>query len=328
MNDTIHEIRLLRILLKSSSTTSNESPDKIQCLLEYESLDSHPKYNALSYRWDLPESDVSFADREPVVYNDRGGIDIVVGSTIMSVTFNLWAALKHFTALAPHGSDYLSPEVFPDEIRLWIDATERSARVRQMQQIYKQAACVNIWLGRKESDTSLVMSLIDDWYPSLQAAMLEETQKSKWNIWRKIRDLRKPKFLPKVPMESRDEVYMLEAFQDEVRRPALAALAALYGRSYWIRVWAVQETLSNVNAFVHQNWRRSRPSPPGWTNPSRCSRNNLTGSWSQLYMVLSCTWFSAIHGSQLDMVLSCAGIWIQLYEKIVFFIIYVYSTIE
>jgi hypothetical protein len=99
LNDTIHEIRLLRILTKSSSTSSNESPDKIQCLLEYESLDSHPKCNALSYRWDLPESNVSSADREPVAYNDRGGIDIVVGSTMMSVTFNLWAALKHFFVL-------------------------------------------------------------------------------------------------------------------------------------------------------------------------------------------------------------------------------------
>ena len=44
-----------------------------------------------------------------------------------------------------------------------------------------------------------------------------------------------------------------------------------------------------------------------WIVGANSGNFSCIGSWSQLYMVLSYTWFSAIHGSQLYMVLSLQG---------------------
>jgi hypothetical protein len=118
LDDSIHEIRVLHILPERLSEPSNQTQGQVECLLEYISLDHSPSYHALSYTWQLPESDVPFADREVVEYNEDGGVDILLDGNIISVTFNLWAALKHFRYLLYADED---AEMFPRESRVWGD---------------------------------------------------------------------------------------------------------------------------------------------------------------------------------------------------------------
>ena len=90
LDDSILEIWVLQILPERSASASNQSPDQVGCRLEYKSLDDAPIYHALSY----PESDVPLADREPVDLNKDGGVDILLDGHVVSVTCNLWSALK------------------------------------------------------------------------------------------------------------------------------------------------------------------------------------------------------------------------------------------
>ena len=119
LNDSIHEIRVLHILPERSSSVLAQIQGQVECRLEYVSLNDSPSYHALSYTWQLPESDVLFADHEPVTYNEDGGVDIILDGNVVSVTFNLWSALEHFRHLL-----YLEnePEIFPRGTRLWVDA--------------------------------------------------------------------------------------------------------------------------------------------------------------------------------------------------------------
>ena len=117
--------------------------DRIECSLITTSIDDAPPYEALSYCWGDPN------DTEP----------IVLSKSQFSATKNLASALRHLR--------------LPDKQRLvWIDSIcinqadnkERNHQVRQMQQIYRDADQVVVWLGEGEKDSSSVMTSIRAMY--------------------------------------------------------------------------------------------------------------------------------------------------------------------
>ncbi|KAE9374317.1 HET-domain-containing protein [Stipitochalara longipes BDJ] len=139
INGTQNEFRLLHLAPRYASiwqyATSLLNPSKpISCALERVSLENHPKYSALSYRW--------------------GGISrqILVHDRPFTVTDKLEIALQHLQ------QDW-------ETLTLWIDAIcinqqdteEKTQQVRQMTDIYRGADQVLIWLGPAADGSDQVM---------------------------------------------------------------------------------------------------------------------------------------------------------------------------
>ncbi|PMD21171.1 HET-domain-containing protein, partial [Hyaloscypha hepaticicola] len=114
--------RQLRLLILNPCTNPKEA---IRCTLVKISLDSPPKYEALSYTWGEPVDD----------------FEIIVNSVTFAVRRNLWEALYHLRG--------------GNSRALWIDAvcinqnniSERNEQVQMMRRIYERAQRVVIWLG-------------------------------------------------------------------------------------------------------------------------------------------------------------------------------------
>lgn len=104
---------------------------------------------------------------------------------------------------------------------LWVDAIcinqesneERSDQVRLMMRIYRTARRVAIWLGPEEDDSKLAMDLI-------------------WELFHNPGHLN----------------YILE---DPNLRPDVKALALLFRRDYWDRLWVLQEVLNARKVAVY-----------------------------------------------------------------------------
>ena len=118
--------RTIRVLLLSACLNANDG--RIQCSLIETPLDRARPYEALSYRWGVPD------------YLD---LKIHLNGTLVTVRRNLWVALH-----------YLQNCILSDRA-LWVDALcihqedekERNHQVSFMGEIYKQAEVVLAWLG-------------------------------------------------------------------------------------------------------------------------------------------------------------------------------------
>jgi hypothetical protein len=240
LNDSIHEIRVLHILPQRAFKASDQTQGQVECLLEYVSLNNSPSYHALSYTWQLPDSDVPFADREPVTRNEDSGVDIILDGNVVSVTFNLWSALKQFQYLLYMGEE---SEMFPRETRLWVDAicinqldfSERNTQVRQMRQIYQKARCVNAWLGPEASNSSVAMEFAKIYNNHVRNNGLQgkESLNRKRSKLRQLIDrLLKHSHVSEAPKDSIGDKWIAQGLKDPASGPSWIALAALYGRSY------------------------------------------------------------------------------------------------
>lgn len=152
LDSTIQEIRLLEILLDDSDS----SPVAVK--IHVVSLNDDPEFTALSYVWGDPNETK----------------DISIRGKKLPVTINLEAALKeirrsdrHMCEGRPRSSSSV-PSKNKDGsnvvlgTRIWIDALcinqlddlEKSLQVRKMDQIYRRATQVFIWLGESDPETS------------------------------------------------------------------------------------------------------------------------------------------------------------------------------
>lgn len=127
--------RQLRLLILNPCTNPKEA---IRCTLVKISLDSPPKYEALSYTWGEPVDD----------------FEIIVNSVTFAVRRNLWEALYHLRG--------------GNSRALWIDAvcinqnniSERNEQVQMMRRIYERAQRVVIWLGIASNNSTLAFEFI------------------------------------------------------------------------------------------------------------------------------------------------------------------------
>ncbi|RYP61078.1 hypothetical protein DL771_010254 [Monosporascus sp. 5C6A] len=201
------QIRLLSVL--SSPSSSNNT--LIQCSLKVVNLDHRPEYYALSYTWGAPTeygrlSRMS-ADRDcPILCNKE----------LLGVTKNLHCFLRQLQYLPT-----LSDKIF------WIDAIcvnqqdneERHRQVRLMADIYSAAALVISWLGEQDDHTE----------PGF--ALLKEL---------KIVSDRSRHLLAKLSPDSRDYGEQLAVFSN---RQSWVSVAHVFQRTYFTRVWIVQEVV-------------------------------------------------------------------------------------
>jgi Heterokaryon incompatibility protein (HET) len=122
---------------------SGDVDSKLKCRLTETSLECNPDYQALSYVWGDAKNPSS----------------ILCNGTAFEITRNLTAALRRLRQ---------SHRV----ISLWVDSicinqgdiAERSEQVRMMDNIYRKASKVLIWLGCEDEyeDTFLAMEYIHD----------------------------------------------------------------------------------------------------------------------------------------------------------------------
>ena len=213
------------------------------------SLDSKPEYETLSYVWG-----------DPILSNE-----IIVNGSVIKLTKNLHTALWYLR------SPDVPRVIWADGICInQLDLDERSCQVRIMDEIYRQARGVQIWLGEAEDIVSDTKQSAD---PDLW--ILGDTVK------RFVEFLQSENLLSSLPALAPEdatlEVNIYGAFRimellatgrhfhempffkvssPEVIEPcpvwflSMRSLAAILSRPWWTRVWTVQEAILSAQAIV------------------------------------------------------------------------------
>lgn len=230
------EIRVLKI-----NPSANKN-DKVQCTLTTASLLSNPDFNALSYVWGNA--------------NDTEHID--VNGISFSATKNLVEFLRQLRDLQAHYKPktkersffkrfYNSQEeakespTWPTEhIPLWVDAIcinqsdskELSNQVSMMRDIYQRAKLTYAWLGTEENDSDLAMNAL--------SASAEE-------LFNPTDISKKPWLREKYSFLGKDDAPVMEEF---IPNKSWLAVRQIVRRSYWKRVWTLQEIVLPENVWI------------------------------------------------------------------------------
>jgi hypothetical protein len=189
-------------LLALHAATCTHAP--IECSLQNASLNDKPHFMAISYVW----GDAYITE------------DIIVDGYNVPITTNLASALRHLRA------------VF-GQIVLWADAVcinqneiaERSHQVRLMRSIYEKAARVVSWIGQEEDDSTLALQTLERMAEALRIEPGEESLS----------------WLREFPELCRYDNLEKEA-DPVISNRAWIAIHKILSRSYWTRLWILQET--------------------------------------------------------------------------------------
>lgn len=218
------EIRVLTILAsgdhviavpltqpESADDDSNTNVADIHCVLQTVLLEDEPSYTALSYHWgtDVPST--------PVLINSKPVL----------VRRNLAAALRH-----------LQQKDRP--LNIWVDAIcinqndnkEKSRQVQMMAKIYERSTGVLVWLGPAADDSDAAMEKLRDIGEKAIDAGMQDFRATDMPNWFNP-DLDEPLRTLKASLDGLAEREGLEIFH-----PALIPLSK---RTYWTRVWVLQE---------------------------------------------------------------------------------------
>ena len=214
------------------------------------SLETRLEYETLSYVWG-----------DPNLSNE-----IIANGSVIKITKNLHTALCYLR------SPDIPRVIWADGICInQLDLDECSSQVRLMDNIYRQARGVQIWLGEAEdivSDTEQLAEL-DLWVPKDTIKRFTEFLQSE--------QLRST-LPPLAPEDATLEVNIPGAFRimellaaghhlyqmpffkvtsPEVIEPcpvwflSMRSLAVILSRPWWTRVWTVQEAMLSAQATVH-----------------------------------------------------------------------------
>ncbi|KAI1120009.1 HET-domain-containing protein [Nemania abortiva] len=164
---------------------------------------------ALSYVWGNPLA------AQRVIYVD----DVPV-----SVTANLEAALRE---LRNHSRIQQGFMVWVDALCInQVDLDERAAQVARMKEIYRAAWHVIIWLGPEENDSDLAILALR--YMSLQLHREDALS----NFYRRVEF-----YVVRLPFMQWQHAHTAL----RIRKAALYAIYHFLARSYWRRLWIMQE---------------------------------------------------------------------------------------
>jgi hypothetical protein len=243
--DSEREIRVLRIRSRSFSVhASSAHPDEdvpIHCDLYTVKREGKPDYDALSYVWGDDKETL------PILVNytdDKDALPVLVNYTDVQVTRNLRVALEHLR------DDTL-------DVNLWVDALcinqkrtkEKSAQLKKMRDVYAYARRTRVWLGPTESNSD--------------QAIIKLTEIGKAVVDRRAFDAMIRMTL--LSSENPDEAYDAEmqvrglvgdmlknsAIEQAESYHLLTELGCLLSRSYWERVWILQEIAVSREVEVH-----------------------------------------------------------------------------
>ncbi|KAF2638115.1 HET-domain-containing protein, partial [Massarina eburnea CBS 473.64] len=173
LNWASNEIRLIRILPHNPNTVTNGGYEPLECEVASISLDTKPRYIALSYAW----GDAALA--RPILLNGK----------TFHATASLDAALRQICKMQM-GSSKLRDEYF------WIDALsinqkdeiEKSWQVQRMNQIFQEAQYALVWLGPSSDDSGKAMEALEQVGLSVTAGTdpLDNTTLNTFNIFSKL----------------------------------------------------------------------------------------------------------------------------------------------
>jgi hypothetical protein len=202
------EIRLLTIL------PSAELSAPINCQIHITTLAQSPppKYRALSYVWGDP----------------RNTLEISLNNVSVQVTINLASALQHIRDKE-------------EKVVLWADAIcinqedldERSKQVQfVMDEVYKDAEEVLVWLGEESEDSDLAMSFMESWTTGKGQKSGDGGDASDLNEDLKL------------------------AFESAFDAAAETAVLTLLQRPFWTRLWVLQEIVVAQKVLIVCGHRR------------------------------------------------------------------------
>jgi hypothetical protein len=229
LSEENHEIRLLTLV-------EGENSAFVSCQLEHYSLIEHPPYTALSYCWGNPDITKT----------------IILNGVKVQATVNLEAALRQLQA--------------EGYTKLWVDALcinqndreERSRQVLRMRRIYMEASLVLVWLGIATPLSKMAMAFIDLVTRSNDALKYLRDRGGEENdeTVRKTRAAMSPivqRYVDKLMHEPSDKLVdgLMEdmfMFDNEDSRQAFIDF---FHRSYWSRVWIIQEIVSGARVVVY-----------------------------------------------------------------------------
>jgi len=182
--------------------------EPICCSLKTVPLSEHPRYDALSYAWGPPE-------QVKVLQLLDAPIEVRV---------NLWWALVH---LRLPTQDWV----------VWVDALcidqsnigERNHQVRLMSQIFTNAEIVVAWLGCEADDSDLIMDYLAGAPIELDT---DDPLLDSLDLALGIRNYRPTRASIVIGQRSHTIPY-----NDILRK----SFRKIYGRSYWQRMWVLQE---------------------------------------------------------------------------------------
>lgn len=223
------EIRLIHLLSleEDGSPFSSDHHTVVSCRLEHASLRDNPGYTALSYTWGDPST-----TRE-IILNDQR----------VRVTANLECVLRHLII------ELQNPEGGGENATiLWVDAlcidqhneAERNQQVSQMNKIFETAIETILWIGPASEDSDLAFEAL--------RILSELPMPIDIRSWSEVHfDKASPD--PSVLAVQKVLDNMLDVLRlDNSAR--LAAITSLYQRSWFRRVWVIQEAVLSWNAVV------------------------------------------------------------------------------
>lgn len=230
----------------------------IRCKLVDVEFADEPTYISLSYEWGAA-STVSY-EWGAISNNDYL---IYVDGLQHSIRKNLYLALQHLRQ--------------PDrEVIMWIDAlcinqhniAERSLQVQLMGKIYSCASQVVIWLGTARNYSDLAMTKMEEMSQTVLQGKTRGREIMKTRRESSVQDgVEETEVFPgKEVLEEKKkflnwkgypESEITERFpeEEEQRREShtlhIAAIASWCKRSYWRRMWVVQEIQLAKQLFIH-----------------------------------------------------------------------------
>ncbi len=194
-------------------------PESMSSSMKHVKLRESPKYWALSYTWGTP------FDTLPLEWDDPNATHTVyIDGQEFEVRWNLEAALRALSKLGVH--------------TIWIDGIcinqsnipEKNQEVQMMGEIYRNARATFVWLGPESDDCSHAIDAI-------------RTSIHSWPYRpeRLQRSLLTPEDLTEYKAFAQDDL------EDDMALEAIKAFARLLDRSWFRRVWIVQEVVLSRN---------------------------------------------------------------------------------
>lgn len=228
-------IRLLQLLPCQSPEDEHTVPSDsgicdqcARCIILHTPLEHSPPYTAVSYAWGHVDA------KHPILVNGQR----------FDINENLEAALRHLTP--------------PDEaLMLWIDFicinqkddVEKSSQVELMREIYSRATSVLTWLGPLADDSDVAMRWIRDFGACACELGIGTTPEKQLGRLLRAVDSDEAGSVPTELREFARDVRDQLSPKKPDNRHVVAALAKLFARPYWSRVWVVQE-VANAKRLV------------------------------------------------------------------------------
>jgi Heterokaryon incompatibility protein (HET) len=181
--------------------------DDIVCVVKHVSFNDSPTYEALSYTWGEPEERMN---------PDK----ITLDRTSFKVTQNLVFALRHL-------------RLKDCDRYLWVDAicinqndtVERNNQVQQMARIYEAATHVHVWLGPANGPSRIAMTFLKLVNEKVKECLKYRSDKEEKE---KLKQVHR---------------WIKSHYEDPRHESTWIAIARLWQRNYWSRIWIIQEVV-------------------------------------------------------------------------------------